>query len=69
MDDHDKKTVELFKKRKLVNVVSMKSYRVTKGPNYMPVRAKLETQLTAEMLRTGEWKTAQFKKTNINAVG
>lgn len=25
--------------------------------------------MTAEMLRTGAWKTAQFKKTNINAVG
>ena len=33
------------------------------------MRAKLETQLTAEMLRTGSWKNAQFKKTNINAVG
>ena len=55
VEDNDKKTVDLFKKRKLVSVVSQKSYKVTKGKNYAPVRAKLETQLTAEMLRTGEW--------------
>ena len=33
-DDHDKKVVDMFKKRKLCTVVSMKSYKVTKGPNY-----------------------------------
>lgn len=69
LDSHDKKMVDQFKKRKLVTVASQKSYKVTKGGNYQPVRAKLETQLTAEMLRTGAWKNAQFKKTNINAVG
>jgi len=68
-DDHDKKLLDAFKKRKLVNVVSHKSYTVTKGPKYEPTRSRLETQLTAEMLRTGEWKTAKFKKTNINAAG
>ena len=26
-------------------------------------------QLTAEMLRTGAWKTAKFKRTNIDAAG
>lgn len=48
---------------------SKKSYRVTKGPNFTPVRQKLETQLTADMLRTGSWKETQFKKYNLNAVG
>ena len=69
VEGYDKKQIDLFKKRKLINVVSQKSYKVTKGQNYQPTRAKLETQLTAEMLRTGAWKTATFKKTNINAVG
>ena len=68
-ESHDKKLVDLFKKRKQITVASAKSYKVTKGLNYQPVRAKLETQLTAEMLRTGSWKNAQFKKTNTNAVG
>ena len=49
--------VDQFKKRKLISITSTKSYKVTKGTNYKPVRAKLETQLTAEMLRdiTTDW--------------
>ena len=42
-DDHDKKLVDAFKKRKLVTIVSMKSYKITKGVSYQPTRAKLET--------------------------
>jgi hypothetical protein len=37
-EKHDKKVIDNLKKRQLVNVVSKKSYRVTKGPNYLPVR-------------------------------
>ena len=69
VDGHDKKLVDQFKKRKLITVVSQKSYQVTKGANYQPQRVKLETQLTMDMLRTGSWKNASFKKTNINAAG
>jgi len=69
VEDHDKKMVDQFKKRKLINITSQKSYKVTKGASYQQVRVKLETALTAEMLRTGEWRNASFKKTNINAVG
>jgi len=43
VDAHDKKMVDQFKKRKLVSVVSQKSYKVTKGVNYAPERVKLET--------------------------
>mmetsp|Transcript_7468 Transcript_7468/g.10596 ORF Transcript_7468/g.10596 Transcript_7468/m.10596 type:complete len:83 (+) Transcript_7468:435-683(+) len=43
VDGHDKKMVDQFKKRKLISVISQKSYKVTKGANYQPVRAKLET--------------------------
>lgn len=68
-DAHDKKIIEQLKKRKLVNVITSKSYLVTKGSEYQPERVKQETQLTAEMLRSGAWKDAQFKKTNLNAAG
>lgn len=34
VDGHDKKQLDLFKKRKLISVVSTKSYKVTKGTNY-----------------------------------
>lgn len=59
----------MLKKRKLVSVVTKKSYKITKGTDYAPIRAKLETQLTAEMLRTGAWKDAKFKKQNLDAAG
>lgn len=42
-EKHDKKVVDGLKKRQLLNLLSKKSYKVTKGPNYMPQRAKLET--------------------------
>lgn len=38
LDKHDKKIVDALKKRKLLNVVSLKSYLVTKGKNYAPER-------------------------------
>jgi phenylalanyl-tRNA synthetase alpha chain len=68
-EKHDKKVIDNLKKRQLLNLVSKKSYRVTKGPNYLPQRQKLETQLTADMLRSGSWKETQFKRYNLNAVG
>jgi len=55
VESHDKKMLDQFKKRKLVTIISQKSYKVTKGPSYQPTRVKLETQLTAEMLRNGSW--------------
>lgn len=58
-----------MKKRQLLTVVSLKSYNVTKGANYQPERQKLETDLTADMLRSGSWKDLPFKKYNFNAVG
>lgn len=37
-EKHDKKIIDGLKKRQLLNIVSKKSYKVTKGPNYMPER-------------------------------
>jgi len=42
---------------------------VTKGPNFAAERVKLETELTADMLRTGAWKETNFKSYNFNADG
>ena len=55
LESHDKKTVDQYKKRKHLNVKSIKSFKVTKGPNFATERVKLETELTAEMIRTKEW--------------
>jgi phenylalanyl-tRNA synthetase alpha chain len=59
----------MLKKRKLAAVNTSKSYKVTKGTEFAPERVKLETNLTADMLRTGAWKDTKFKKANLNAAG
>lgn len=56
IESYDKKLIDGIKKRKLITIVSKKSYEVTKGANYATQRVKLETNLTADMLRSGEWK-------------
>ena len=66
---HEKKLIDEMKKRKLIAVLVTKSYKVTKGENYAPAREKLETQLTADMLKSGSWKDTKFKKQNLDAAG
>jgi hypothetical protein len=34
LEVHDKKIIDALKKRKLLNVVSLKSYTIKKGPNF-----------------------------------
>lgn len=69
LEAHDKKILDLLKKRKLVTVVNNKSYKITKGDNFATEKVQYEEDLTAAMLRTGEWKDKQFKSLNFNAVG
>lgn len=58
-----------MKKRKLLDVIIRKSYKVTKGSEFAPERVKMETSLTADMIRSGSWKDVKFKKINLNAAG
>mmetsp|Transcript_100480 Transcript_100480/g.138492 ORF Transcript_100480/g.138492 Transcript_100480/m.138492 type:complete len:225 (+) Transcript_100480:411-1085(+) len=69
IEAYDKKLIDGIKKRKLINIVSKKSYEVTKGSNFALQRVKLTTDLTADMLRSGDWKNQQFKSYNFNAQG
>jgi phenylalanyl-tRNA synthetase alpha chain len=69
LEAHDKKIVEQYKKRKHLNIKSIKSFQVNKGENFALERVKLETELTSQMIRTGEWKNAKFKSYNFNAEG
>lgn len=55
-NDKEKKALDQYKKRKHLNIKSVKSYKVTKGQQFATERVKLETELTAESLRTGAWK-------------
>jgi phenylalanyl-tRNA synthetase alpha chain len=65
----DAKLVADLRKRKLITTSKVFRYVVRKGPAYakkMPVEV---TDLTADMLASGEWKTANFKPYNFNALG
>ncbi|KAG8856796.1 Phenylalanyl-tRNA synthetase, beta subunit, cytoplasmic [Tulasnella sp. 330] len=63
------KVIADLRKRKLVIQKKLLWFTVSKGANYSTSSAKLETDLTAEMLQSGAWKTAQFKKYNFDAEG
>lgn len=66
---HNAADVEKLKKRKLIAVVTQKTYAVAKGVNFAPSRQKQETDLTAEMIKTAAWKDKRFKNYNFNAQG
>ncbi|KAF2405271.1 phenylalanyl-tRNA synthetase-like protein alpha chain [Trichodelitschia bisporula] len=65
----DAKTLADLKKRKLVTVGKVISYVARKGPKYareIPVEV---TDITADMLASGAWQTANFKPYNFKALG
>lgn len=65
----DKKALDNLKKRKLTTPRKVIYFSVSKGPNYAKTIQKLETDLTVEMLQSGKWKSASFKKYNFDAEG
>lgn len=67
--DLNSKTLQEFKKRKLLSETIVKSYVVRKGLHFKTVLDKPEVDLTAEMLVSGSWKTKSFKKYNFEALG
>lgn len=69
LEAHEKKIIDQYKKRKHLNIKSVKCYKVTKGENFRAERVKQETELTTEMLRVGSWKDHSFKQYNFEAEG
>jgi phenylalanyl-tRNA synthetase alpha chain len=65
----DAKLLADLKKRKLVSVSKIISYVVSKGVKYAKEMPVEHTDLTPEMLESGEWKTANFKPYNFAALG
>eukprot|EP00124_Ichthyophonus_hoferi_P003030 Ihof_evm1s238 gene=Ihof_evmTU1s238 len=68
-EEVDANTIKELKKRKLIETVVAKSFTVTKGANFTMNLEKLETDLTADLMQSGEWKTKGFKPYNFNAMG
>lgn len=48
---------------------TVKFYRMEKGPSFTTTPAKLETDLTAEMIASGSWAQHQFKAYNFESRG
>ncbi|PYH80683.1 phenylalanyl-tRNA synthetase beta chain cytoplasmic [Aspergillus uvarum CBS 121591] len=65
----DAKALTDLKRRKLATVQKVITFQIAKGPKYAREFVKEETDLTAEMLMNGSWKTAQLKPYNFKAKG
>lgn len=65
----DKKVLGDLKKRKLVALTKVFSYKVEKGVKFSTTIAKLETDITSEMVASGSWEKAAFKPYNFNSQG
>ncbi|PWY91156.1 phenylalanyl-tRNA synthetase beta chain cytoplasmic [Aspergillus heteromorphus CBS 117.55] len=65
----DQKALTDLKRRKLVALQKVITFKISKGPKFAREFVKEETDLTAEMLTNGSWKTAQLKPYNFKAKG
>lgn len=65
----DAKVLADLRKRKMVKLDKKLSYVVQKGPKYAKEIPVEVTDLTADMIASGAWETANFKAYNFNALG
>ncbi|BDD64221.1 hypothetical protein MAP00_009060 [Monascus purpureus] len=65
----DAKVVADLKKRKLITLQKVINFKISKGPKFAREFVKEQTDLTAEMLMNGSWKTAKLKPYNFKAKG
>ncbi|XP_030378371.1 phenylalanine--tRNA ligase alpha subunit [Scaptodrosophila lebanonensis] len=63
------KEVAEYKKRKLLQETTTKSFVLSKGPEFATTLTKLETDLTMDMLTSGLWQQLKFKAYNFDALG
>jgi len=65
----DGPTLNEFKKRKLLVQNAVNFYSVRRGEGFTTTIEKLETDLTPEMIATGDYKLKKFKPYNFDALG
>lgn len=58
-----------YKKRKLLQETTIKSFIISKGKEFATTLKKLEADLTSDMLSSGLWNTLTFKPYNLDALG
>lgn len=66
---HDPKIIADLRKRKLLVLQKVFSFKISKGSKYAPEFVKEETDLTADMIASGAWRTVQLKPYNFKAKG
>ncbi|PLB37840.1 phenylalanine--tRNA ligase subunit alpha [Aspergillus candidus] len=66
---NDQKALTDLKRRKLVSIQKVITFQISKGPKFAREFVKEETDLTADMLVNGSWKSAHFKPYNFKAKG
>jgi len=69
INEIQKKSIDEYKKRKLLHEVNFTAYKLSKGSEFSLTIEKAVTELTPEMISTGSWKTANFKAYNFAALG
>ena len=65
----DAKIIADLRKRKLVQLQKVITFKVSKGENFSDRFVKQETDLTADMIASGAWKTVELKPYNFKAKG
>lgn len=65
----DSKAVADLKKRKLITERKVVTFEIRKGPKFALEFVKEQTDLTAEMIADGSWKTVKLKPYNFKAKG
>lgn len=58
-----------YKKRKLLQQQTVKSYKVTRGSAFSVTAEKADADLTADMIASGDWRNRNFKAYNFDALG
>ncbi|TDZ12828.1 Phenylalanine--tRNA ligase alpha subunit [Colletotrichum spinosum] len=66
---HEPSVITDLKKRKLIKTQKIITFKIQKGPEFALEIKKEETDLTADMIASGSWKTASFKPYNFKALG
>ncbi|KAF5693833.1 phenylalanyl-tRNA synthetase alpha chain [Fusarium denticulatum] len=66
---HEPTILTDLRKRKLIKMQKVISFKIEKGPKFALEIQKEETDLTADMIASGSWKTANFKPYNFKALG
>lgn len=65
----DPRVLADLRKRKLLTTQKVITFKISKGPKYAREFVKEETDLTADMIASGAWKSVELKPYNFNAKG